>query len=352
MQATLALAPGLLQALGTPSPEATKAVAELAMAVNFLTQAHGPQRGLRDLAEALAARLTEDGHLAMMGHPFQMVQALTPYVFLRDIGPRLPALERVLAIWAATRPDLIEVTPYRRTERAYLRAKLGLGALPGWRGAAILRDARAAWAFNRDLSYAFSHVVLFATDFAAIRRPDPFVKGIALMLLAEAQERSDVDLVWELSLCLLTQDLTAAELAETVSACAAMRARFDSLTDPEGITATYHPVLVHDILAARLFQLHGLYLAMTMPAETPLLLALGAFRRALAGKDAGAMHRSHAVLPPADWSRAMLRARLADLRRQTRGRTLFLRETGGADPEGPLYAEYSRQIGQLIAACA
>ncbi|MBK6468134.1 MAG: hypothetical protein IPF96_15735 [Rhodobacter sp.] len=352
MQAMLALAPGLLQALGTPSPEATKAVAELAMAVNFLAQAHGPQRGLCDLAGVLSARLLEDGHLAMLGHPFQMVQALTPYVFLRDIGPRLPALERVLAIWAATRPDLTEVTPYRRAERAYLRARLGLGALPGWRGSAILRDARAAWAFDRDLSYAFTHVVLFGTDFAAIRRPDPFVKGMARLRLDEAQERSDVDLVWELALCLLTQDLTEQELAEALSACAAMRAGFDILTDPARITATYHPVLVHDILAARLWQHHRLDLPLAKAGETPTLAALGAFRRALAGKDAVAMQGAFAALPPADWSRAMLRARLADLRRQTRSRTLFLRETGGAEPDGPIYADYSRQIGQLIAACA
>lgn len=352
MQATLALAPLVLDRLADPSPEATKAVAELAMAADFLAQVHGPTPALCALALRLADRLGTDGHLALLGHPFLQAQALTPYVFLRPFGIRLPPWERLLAQWAATRPGLLEATPYRRMEGLYLRHKAGRGPLPGWRSAPILRDARRAWGFNRDLSYAFTHVVLFATDFAALRRPDPRLKGIALLLLAEALERSDVDLVWELALCLLTQDLPPDELAQVVAACALMRQGFDRLTDPTGIAATYHPVLVHDILAARLAQHAGLVLARARPGPMPLLAALSAFRRALAGKDAQAMVDTHAALPAQDWSRAMLRDRLADLRRQARGRTLFLRESGGAEVPGPLYPDYSRRIGQMLAASA
>ncbi|MBP9181879.1 MAG: hypothetical protein KBF78_02005 [Fuscovulum sp.] len=352
MQATLDLAPLVLERLAAPSPEATKAVAELAMAADFLGQVHGPVPPLCALAQRLAARLADDAHLALLGHPFLIGQALTPYVFLRRLGVTLPPWERVLRDWAVARPVLREATPYRRMEVAYLRAKCGLQPLPGWQGAAILRDARRAWAFNRELSYAFTHVVLFATDFAAIRRPDPFVRGVGRMLLAEALERSDVDLVWELALCLLTQDLAPQDLAEVVGAAAAMRAGFGGLTDPAGVAVTYHPVLVHDILAARLWQHHGIDLAAAPAADLPGLAALEVFRRALAGKDAAAMVAAHAALPLEPWAQAMLRDRLAEVRRSSRARTLFLRETGGAEIQGDLYPDYARRIGALIRACA
>ena len=350
MEATLAMAPHLLDRLADPSPEATKAVAELAMAADFLCQVHGPVPGLRDLAGRLADRLGDDAHLSLLNNPFLLGQALTPYVFLRGLGVRLPVWERAL-VAGLSADGLHEATPYRRMERQYLRAKAGLRPLPGWRNAAILRDARKAWAFNRDLSYAFSHVVLFATDFAAVPRPDPFVQGVGMLLFAEACGRRDVDLAWELALCLLTQALPPADLAEVVAACAALRDGFADLADPGRIAATYHPVLVHDILCARLWQHHRLRLdgAKGDPMP-PRLAALEVFRKALAGKDAAAMVRAASALSGQGWSRAMLRDRLADLRRQTRGRILFLRETGGAEVDGPIYPDYARQIGALLAA--
>lgn len=352
MQATLALAPLVLDRLAVPSPDATKAVAELAMAADFLAQAHGPVDGLRDLARQLTGRLNDDAHLALLGHPFLIGQALTPYVFLRRLGVRMDPWERVLRDWVVTRPTLHEATPYRRMEQAYLRFKCGAGPLPGWRGAAILRDAWRAWGFNRELSYAFSHVVLFATDFAAVTRPDPVVKTVGRMLLAEALGRSDVDLVWELALCLLTQDLTRAELDEVVAAAAAMRAGFATLTDPARIEVTYHPVLVHDILSARLAQHHGIDLARAVATPVPGLMALEQLRCTLAGKDAEAMVQAAADLPADPVLRGMLRDRLAVLRRGAAGRTLFLREAAGADVPGPLYPDYARQISRLLQAIA
>ena len=350
MQAMLRLAPQVLQALPADRPEATKAVAELAMALEFLAQAHGPQPALRDLAVRLMDHLATDAHLALSGHPFLLARALTPYVFLRCLAGPHPVWERLLAGWLRSGPVLHEATPYRRMERLYLRAKAGAGPLPGWRGAAVLRDARQAWAFDRDMAYAFSHVVLFCTDFAAIRRPDPRVKGVGLLLLAEALERVDVDLVWELALCLLTQDLAAPERAEVISAAVEMRGGLEALCAPERVAVSYHPVLVHDILSARLHQHLGRDLAAEPAGPRPLLQAIGRFRNALAGKDAAAMVAAEAALPRADWSARMLRLRLLDLHRRVRDRTLFLRETCGADHDGPLYADYARQIGDLLRA--
>lgn len=352
MDATLAMVPHLLDRLADPSPDATKAVAELAMAADFLCQAHGARAELISLADRLAVRLCSDAHLSLLNNPFLLGQALTPYVFLRGLGVRLPVWERVMAVGLGVDDGLREATPYRRMERQYLRAKAGLQPLPGWRGAPILRDARRAWAFNRDLSYAFSHVVLFATDFAAVPRPDPFVRGVGVLLFAEACGRRDVDLAWELALCLLTQDLSPADLADVVAACAALGDGFDDLVLPEKITATYHPVLVHDILCARLWQHHRLRLDRAAAANPmpPRLAGLEAFRKALAAKDAGAMQRAHDALPGEDWSRAMLHDRLEDLRRQSRGRILFLRETQGAEVDGPLYPDYARQIRTLLTA--
>ncbi|MBZ4021904.1 hypothetical protein CKO11_05450 [Rhodobacter sp. TJ_12] len=352
MQAILRLAPVLLDALPADGPEATKAVAEVSMALDFLAQVHGPQPGLSALAGQLMHWLGNDTHLALSGHPFLVGRALTPYVFLRALAPKHPAWERLLFDWCDHGIKLCEATPYRRLEQDYLRAKVRGASWPDWEGAAILQDALQAWAFNRDLSYAFTHLVFFCTDFAAVKRPDPFVKGIGMMLLGEALGRTDVDLVWELALCLLTQDLEAAELDEVISAAVEMRKELHDLCDPAEITKGYHPVLVHEILAARLHQHHGRDLYREAAGTRPRLAAIEAFRCALTGKDANAMVAAERALPAEDWSRRMLCQRLHELKRRARDRTLFLRETGGADHDAPLYGEYADQIDALLHATA
>ena len=223
--------------------------------------------------------------------------------------------------------------------------------LPGWRTAPILHDARRAWAFSRDVSYAFTHTVLFATDFAAIRRPDPFVKGVAQLCLAVAHAEADLDLFWELALCLTTQDLSPSDLAGLVHLCVDLRDRFGHVFDAPALESQYHPVFVHDILRGRMLHRFGIdILTAPSPGPCPLYGQLLALQHALAGKDAARIVAAHAALPILAWSGAMVRDRLSQLRRLARREVLFLRELGPSHADQPeLYRAYTNQIGGFLA---
>lgn len=354
---SLTLAPRLMAEISFPSPTATKVMAELAMALHFFRQSY-PMALLdaKALAKAeadLTARLTSDAHLALLANPFLVAQALTPYIFLRDAIAPLPSCEALLAELVREDASLREATPYRRMERGYLLAKLGRTPLPGWRGAAILHDARRAWAFNRDATYAFTHTVLFATDFAAVQRPDPFVKGISLMALAQAHAAADLDLFWELALCLMSQTLAPDELAGLCHLAADLRDRYVSLFRADDLEAAYHPLLVHDILRGRLLARHGIDLWTVAAAADGPFPALLILSRALNGKNAGRIESAHAALPRNAWSDVMVRDRLTQLRRLARREVLFLREIGpDQTPDPSLYPDYTRQISQSLARLA
>ena len=354
---SLTLAPRLMAEIAFPSPTATKVMAELAMALHFFRQSYPGDMldpaALAAAEAALTARLTSDAHLALLANPFLTAQALTPYIFLRGAIAPLPPFEALLAELVREDASLREATPYRRMERGYLLAKLGRAALPCWRGAAILHDARRAWAFNRDATYAFTHTVLFATDFAAVQRPEPFVKGIALMALAQAHAAADLDLFWELAVCLMSQPLDPHELAGLCHMAADLRDRHRGLFQADDLAAAYHPVLVHDILRGRLLARHGIDLWTVAAAADGRYPALLNLSRALGGKDASRIAAAHAALPSAGWSDAMTRDRLSQLRHLARREVLFLRELGPGHASQPeLYHSYATQIGGILSGLA
>jgi hypothetical protein len=359
MTYAITLSADLMTHFAAPSPGATKCVAELAMALHYLRRDMPGEKldagGWAAAAALVAARVETDAWLGLGANGFLVQQCVTPYLFLRDTVPPSRFHEALLADFFATDRAVQECTPYRRMERAWLLAKLGAGALPTWDGSPIMADAQAAYAFNRDLSYAFTHTVFFCTDFAGVRRPDPAVKTVAMMIAAQSHAAADVDLCFESAICLMSQDLTPDELTGLVHLVSDLAQRHAVLFAARRLAEEYHPLFVHDILRGLLLRWHGIDIAQFVPTVPAGPYAvLRDLAMALGGKDAGAMVRALAAaeraMGPQEVLRDALRDRLGFLERLSRRGALFEREFAWLGRrDDALYPTYADTVGQMLA---
>jgi hypothetical protein len=355
----LTLWPRLFTAFREPSQSASKCVAELAMALHYLRRDYPsgalPEADLAQAESAIAERIASDDWLRLAGNGFLIQQCVTPYLFLRGQIPASRFYDGLIDDLAQTDRSVRECTPYRRLERAWLLFKLGQGPLPCWDNAPIMADIEAAQAFNRDLSYAFTHTVFFCTDFAGIRRPDPVIKTVALMIAAQSHAASDVDLFFECCICLMSQDLTASELMGLSHLIADICARHAILFEARRLEEEYHPLFVYDILRGLMLRWHQIDIAVLTPTgpDGPYA-ALLALANALCGKDAGAimgaLARAGATGCSSDVLDRMVRARLSCLASLALHGALFEREFAVLDRrDDTLYPAYVAQISALLA---
>jgi hypothetical protein len=355
----LTLWPRLFAAFCEPSQTASKCVAELAMALHYLRRDYPsgalPEADLAQAESAIAERIASDDWLRLAGNGFLIQQCVTPYLFLRGQIPASRFHDGLIDDLAQTDRSVRECTPYRRLERSWLLFKLGQGPLPSWDNAPIMADVEAAQAFNRDLSYAFTHTVFFCTDFAGIRRPDPMIKTVALMIAAQSHAASDVDLFFECCICLMSQDLTAAELNGLLHLVADLSTRHAVLFEAHRLEEEYHPLFVYDILRGLMLRWHQIDIAVLTsigpdgPYEALLTLAT-----ALCGKDAGAIMRALAKARtagcPHDVLHRMVEARLSCLASLARHGALFEREFAVLNRrDDTVYPAYVAEVSALLA---
>lgn len=354
----------LLATLPDHCADHSKALSEMAMALHYIRRDYPPemldQAAIARLEDEIDARIHQDGWLRMMTNEFVLHQCATPYIFVKD-SPRAallhsPAHEALIADIIAHDRMLWETTPYRRLEREWLLAKLGEGPLPEWRDAPVFKDARRAYGFDRMLAYAFTHVVFFAGDFGARAMEDPLIKGAAMLLTVQAEERNDVDLFWECAICMITQPLSQAELDGLLHLLAVTRDRNCFLFDPRlegaGLREAYHPLLVHDILRGMMLARFGVDIMEVKAGNGPGPLGpLLTLANALGRKDAGQILRALATCEQEEWLCDMVRMRLQALQDLARVGALFAREClalGQSVPDRALHAEYAVQIGAML----
>ena len=342
------------------SGDHSKCLSELAMALHYIRRDY-PE----DLVDAAAAgrledaihqRIHEADWLKMVANEFVLHQCATPYILLRE-SPRREALrsplyEGLIAEIAAEDRVMAEQTPYRALERPWLLARLGLGELPDWRGAAILRDMPRAYGFDRTMAYAFTYTVFYAGDFGARPMPDDELRGVALMLAAMARARNDVDLFWECAMCAVAQPLTDAEWRGLCHMLAEVRDRnrflFEVRLTGAALREAYHPMLVHDILRGMVLARRGVDILTVPQGDGPGPVgALGDLAAALARRDAAAILQAHRRCAPAPWLDRMVAGRLEALEALARRGVLFAREyaaLGLAAADRDLHDCYARQI--------
>lgn len=347
------LLPRLLAEVDFATSVGTKCLTELAMALNYIRKSFPPDLApaaqIAAAEAAIAARLGEDARLRMISNAFLTAQCAAPYVFLSAGARTSRFYDALVADMGAHDRSLRESTPYRRIERDYVLYQAGLRALPDWTDAPIMHDAAAAYAFDRDLAYAFTHTVFYCTDFAQVPRPDPFVKGAAMLLTAEAFGRADVDLFWECCICLMAQDLDAAELAGLQHLLAEMAEKVEPMFGAGDLMLHYHPLLVYDILHGLMVQRHGIDIDIPRFSGPGPFGPLAALRQALNGKDGPAILAAYEACAPAPWAAQMVRGRLGQLTDLAARHILFEREflaMGRSDPQ--LYDAYQDQIAGLM----
>lgn len=342
------------------SQDAAKCIAETAIALSFLRR-HAPDGTLpagaaARVADGIHGLLHSDGFLRLVVNGFVVQQCITPYVFLRGTIPVSPFHEALIDDFREYDRAVAEAMPYRRMERAFLLHELGEGPLPDWTGAPIFADALQAATFNRDMAYAFTHTVLYATGFGGIARPDDWVKGVAQLLAAKSLGEDDLDLFLECALCLMSQPVDAAELADLVAMIASAQARNLVMMQTPDAPRHYHPLLVHDMLWALMLRNHGIDIRTAAPAAAGPgpLCDLQGLAAALAGKDAariGALHRAHRMSYGArPWLDRLVRHRLATLRSLAARHVLFARELATLGADAPqVYSDYLCGCDALLA---
>lgn len=347
------------------SGDHSKCLSELAMALHY-TRRDFPA-GMVDetaaarLEDVIHARIHEPGWLRMVANDFVLHQCATPYIMLRD-SPRVASLrspvhEGLIEDLARTDRVMAEQTPYRALERPWLLAKTGHGCLPDWRHAAVMHDVERAYGFDRPMAYAFTHTFFYASDFGARRIDDPQLRGVALLLMAMAMARNDVDLFWECAICAVAQPLRPAEWAGLCHMIAEVRDRnrflFEVTLTGTALRDAYHPLLVHDILRGLVLARHGIDI-LTVPqgAGAGPAGALGNLALALSRRDATAILHAYRLCEPEDWLARMVGGRLATLQALAERGVLFAREyaalgVGMADPD--LHRTYARQVDEMRA---
>lgn len=257
------------RALGT---SVGKVVAETAMLLRILRPHHTGDRFDR-LCDRLAGIAVDPRTLAALAiHASASFELAVPYLVLREHRRSAPVDALVAAGFAARAARGRELLPHRRLERLWL---LGLltgrhGITPDDLAQTVLADEIDLLHGSRDDHYAFTHALMYATDFG--RRPEgvpaewvPRLVGQARSALAGALDEDDYDLAGEL---LLTWPFLRApgaevesvalrvllEVAETVGTLPSLTLGLDAPAglDPAAATAlsTYHTGYVFTALAA------------------------------------------------------------------------------------------------------
>ncbi|RYE07169.1 MAG: hypothetical protein EOP22_18900 [Hyphomicrobiales bacterium] len=353
------LAAPVLASCSEGGQDELKRIAELSMALHYVRLSYPPSllkaTRARAVARMLLDKLDDGQMLRLLGNTFLLQQHVTPYIFLRAPRRRSTYYEGLVETFLASELQVRECTPYRRLERAHLLYKLGAGDMDDVSEAAIFSDAQRVYFFNRDLSYALTHTLLYATDFSTLSRPDPRARFACLAIAAMSHEANDVDLFFEASLCLMGQELPAAVLAELQPLVAAMRERNPDLFAMADPLAGYHPLLVYDLLRGAALRHHAIDLADETPeldAEPGLIRLAGALCLSLKGKDLERIESAYAAwcaaAGPEPFVRDMVKTRLATLRLLASTHILFEREfvhLGRRDAS--LYAEYLAAIDGL-----
>lgn len=203
-----------------------------------------------ELREALFKYIHKDNFLRMLNNYFLLQQHITPYVFIRCNGPLSTYYEHLLRVFYDHDLAVQECFHYRSLERGHLLYKLGKAPLPEINDCPILKDARQMQFFNRDLSYAFTHTLLYATDFSDYPHPDGLLKDCCMLLMAKSFDANDIDLFLESCICFLSQDITDTERNDMLAMISGIRSQNIILFTASNVISDYHPLLVHDILRA------------------------------------------------------------------------------------------------------
>ncbi|MGN6219337.1 MAG: DUF6895 family protein [Microbacterium sp.] len=181
-------------------------------------------------AERVAARLrplVTDPHIRLgaIMRPAAALDVAAAYLVLREEGAD-PALDAALhSALAARSAHATERLPHRELEQEWLAAQLdGRPPVPELVFATVLAAHLDVLCGSRDDAYAFTHALMYATDFG--RHPDAVPASLVPRLLAQAQaalagalDDEDWDLAGEL---LLTWPMLAADAGPAESTALAV----------------------------------------------------------------------------------------------------------------------------------
>jgi len=188
-----------------------KVVAETAMllhAASHLLVEPGIRERVRTVAELLVGPARSDAVLAHAAlHPSLAEGLAVPHVLLTRLGHPDPEVDSFFrSCIASTGARGHELPAYGALEKLWLRDLWGTPAAAGeWRRVlrgSVLRAPLDLIGGQREDSYAFTHTLMYMSDFGAKKRrlPRPLSRVIddARALLAVCLERSDYDLVGEI----------------------------------------------------------------------------------------------------------------------------------------------------------
>ena len=190
---------------------ADKAVAETAMLLHAAAPAAADPRigaPVAAIAAALAgAARTEVVLLRAALHPSIAEGLSVPHVLLSRLGYPDPAADIILAACAAAPAAMArELPPYGTLEKLWIRELWGRPVpASAWHqtmGASGLATTPDAVGGTREDSYAFTHALMYVTDFGSradrLPRPAPALLGDARTLLAVCVDSGDYDQAGEL----------------------------------------------------------------------------------------------------------------------------------------------------------
>lgn len=335
-----------------------KRVAEVCIATHYAQRFYPGeylnQSALDALQDRLMSFLHRDAFLRMPLNPFLVLQNVTPYVFLRAQGLRSDYYEALLDVFRNFDTAVREGYHYRALERDFLLFKLDEAPRPRAWDTPIFDDARQVHAFNRDMGYALTHTVMYSTDFGGVTDRVDHVHDALMCLAADALARNDVDLCLECLLCLTSQAPDPDVLADMTEIISWLQRRNAVMLEAMDIRLDYHPMLVHDMLRARMLALTGRDIVYDTEKGTPdgPIRALGPLWTALGGKNVDAIEQAYG-----DWTtRFGARAFLSEL---VAGRLVYLRALAGrnalferefshlAQRDDALYPQYLGKLSAL-----
>lgn len=192
------------------SVTADKAVAETAMLLHAAFHASADRRvrtRVTEIAAILAAPArTETVLLRAALHPSLAEGMAVPHVLLTNLGHPDPDVDIVLAACVRSLGSKgHELPPYGVLEKLWIRNLWGVPvATAAWDR--VMRDSGLATPLDfvgglREDSYAFTHALMYCTDFGARRRrmprPTPALLADARTLLAVSLDSGDYDLAGE-----------------------------------------------------------------------------------------------------------------------------------------------------------
>ncbi len=234
------------------SQEDSKRIAELSMALHYIRRLYLENSysvvDIDKIQKGILDYIHTDGYFSLLDNNFLLQQNITPYVFIRNKNTRSDYFEGLLEVFKRSDLSVQESFPYRALERNHLLYKIGLQPITISFESQIFIDALQIQSFNRDLSYAFTHTVFYSTDFSDQQLPNQKVKDCCKILMAKSFNDNDIDLFFEICICLLSQKISKDELKDMITLIQEIKTRNLLLFECSDITKDYHPLFVHDIL--------------------------------------------------------------------------------------------------------